>query len=741
MPKKLIVWAAATVLLTVILSAPPASAQSHPPTEAEITAYLQEHPLLNDTNAAVISVYYQGEALVINLSEALLPEGDFDEAIFTRLQADLDQVFSINQRFMTTFKVEGKTLDHWGQPIPTFDVTVEPPSGRESPFDGPLTGVKIALSPGHGLYWHEDYSMWRYQRVEFWGIREDTLNSEIMRYVQTALLNQGATVIQLRELDLSPRIGVTGFPAWHEASRQYAIAQGLPEWIYNGSNTNYNSDIRARPYMANYYGADLLISLHNNGWNGSLSGTETYYDTDNHPRSQALANAVHNRIINTIRAERNASWINRGVKPSYSDYGEINYARMPAALIELAFMDREIPDNAYLHDESFKRLSARAITQGICDFWGVHCPDVSITLPVVMETPRLTPAYQPDLCVAGWLRYPNVRGRNAYLALNTSIESESTHQAQWTPLLPVSGTYQLEAFIPAHGAIDWQCPQKTIREDTAQAVYQVRHVNGNTSKPIDQGAFSDQWADLGTYHFNDETPAAVILSDLTWETAQTRTVSASAFRFTLVGNANTPFYNTAWLEANRLTDQVNAPTDFIRNFMELHHSCLVDPLPDTDGQVIDIPQLLHQAAIAQQVSPKILLAIMEAEQNALSVCPDANALANLMGQKPSSTARAQIIAAATKLRQAMDALADDNRTPNGWATGIPKRTLDGVRVTPANDAITILLDYTQMAGDLWGGNLTDTRGAQGIYSAWERFYLNHRLPRMITVTFIPLHIR
>jgi N-acetylmuramoyl-L-alanine amidase len=240
--------------------------------------------------------------------------------------------------------------------------------------------VRIALSPGHGLYWNETYAAWYWQRLEWFGIREDTLNSEIMRYVQKALLNQGATVIQLRQMDPYAGYGVSGFPKWYEGSRQYAISLGLPSSIYDGGSTNYNSDIRARPYMANYYDADILISLHNNGYEyATLTGTETYYDNDNHAGSPVLAQYVHNKIINTIRSRYDPDWTNRGYKISFDAYGEINYAEMPAILIELAFMDRYDPDNLYLHDENFKILAAEAIVGGICDFRGVYCPNISIT--------------------------------------------------------------------------------------------------------------------------------------------------------------------------------------------------------------------------------------------------------------------------------------------------------------------------------------------------------------------------
>lgn len=362
-------------LLMLLYQLPTGSAQTVRPNESQLITYLKDHPRIKEAGAVVLDLTIQGEALVIDLSEEVLPSGTYDQALFTQLQADLDQTFNINQFYMTTFMVAGEPLEYWGRPLPEIDPLIGSHTGiPEALGVGPLAGVKIALSPGHGIYWNETYSAWMYQRLEFWGIREDTLNLEIMQYVQTALKNQGATVIPLREFDKSQPLGVSGYPAWHESARRYAISLGLPASIWDGSNTNYNSDIRTRPYMANYYGANLFISLHNNGWDGSLRGTETYWDVNNHPGSQAFANAVHGRIINAIRQEYDPAWINRGVKSTNWSYGEIYFAQMPAILIELAFMDN-IVDNAYLHDEAFKILAANAIAKGVCDFVGVTCND------------------------------------------------------------------------------------------------------------------------------------------------------------------------------------------------------------------------------------------------------------------------------------------------------------------------------------------------------------------------------
>jgi len=122
-------------LLLLLSAASPSTAQNQMPSSDEIAAYLRHHPLMVSAEAAVREVFFQGEALVIDLSQEILPEGTYDPQVFNQLQSDLDQAFQINQRFLVTFKIEGLTLEHWGEPLPDFDQKAEPQEIRELPGD------------------------------------------------------------------------------------------------------------------------------------------------------------------------------------------------------------------------------------------------------------------------------------------------------------------------------------------------------------------------------------------------------------------------------------------------------------------------------------------------------------------------------------------------------------------------------------------------------------------------------
>jgi N-acetylmuramoyl-L-alanine amidase len=246
------------------------------------------------------------------------------------------------------------------------------PVDRPSPTPQALTARRIAVSPGHGYYLNG--SNWVLQRSYWQGIVEDFLNHDMITLLRDTLVVAGATVLPTRNLDRATGSGESGFPKWQEAARYHAKALGADASIWNEAGyTHLDQDIRCRPRYANSVNADLLVSLHNNGSAvlGTGTGTETLYDTNNGfgPESKRLADAVHNRVIATIRRDYDPAWVDRRVQGFNGSYGENRLATRPAILIEVAFMDRPTPDNAALHDETFKRLIAGAIRAGIEDYF------------------------------------------------------------------------------------------------------------------------------------------------------------------------------------------------------------------------------------------------------------------------------------------------------------------------------------------------------------------------------------
>jgi len=251
--------------------------------------------------------------------------------------------------------------------VPAGQTQAEPaPSG--SPAAAALTARRVALSPGHGYYLNG--TRWVLQRDYFWGIVEDFVNHDLISELDTLLRESGAQVFPLRELNRVAGAGESGFPRWQEAARYHVKSLGADASVWNESGfTHLEQDIRCRPRYANAINADVLVSIHNNGGGGT--GTETLYDTNNTAaaESRRLADILHASIITTIRREYNAAWPDRRVKGFNGSYGENRLATRPSVLIELAFMDRQTPDNLALQDEVFKRLVARAIRDGLREFF------------------------------------------------------------------------------------------------------------------------------------------------------------------------------------------------------------------------------------------------------------------------------------------------------------------------------------------------------------------------------------
>jgi hypothetical protein len=152
---------------------------------------------------------------------------------------------------------------------------------------------------------------------------------------------------------------------------------------------------------------------------------------------------------------------------------------------------------------------------------------------VIEEVPNIHPAYGGGMCDSAWYRYTNDRGHPAYLTVNTNDPNQSTNWADWQPDLPYAGNYKVEAYIPVHDPVNWQCPSMYLDWDTSDAHYTIYHAEGQDTVRRDQAPLYSEWLDLGTYRFNAGSEGRVKLTDLNTETNWSRTVSFSALRFTL----------------------------------------------------------------------------------------------------------------------------------------------------------------------------------------------------------------
>lgn len=180
-----------------------------------------------------------------------------------------------------------------------------------------------------------------------------------------------------------------GKPRWQMGALFTLPYFGLP------SSLDPGSDVTVRPAGAEWFGAEAYLSLHSNASGGSTqnaSGTSTYrYNCgsypdhsvapdpslcDQPPGSDRLQKAVHQSMLQVLRARWDPAWRDRGTL--VANFGELRPLRtMPGALVESAFhdgiqkasADMRMPDNEALQDPRFRHWLAYAIYAGLSRFF------------------------------------------------------------------------------------------------------------------------------------------------------------------------------------------------------------------------------------------------------------------------------------------------------------------------------------------------------------------------------------
>ncbi|HAG42568.1 MAG TPA: hypothetical protein DCL31_03285, partial [Clostridium sp.] len=131
-------------------------------------------------------------------------------------------------------------------------------------------------------------------------------------------------------------------------------AQGIKVQI--SRTTDVFVDLSPRAQIANIFGADAFVSIHNNSFGDrSVSGTETYVYTGTGERineSKKLAGLVQNNLLNNLGSK------NRGVKSA--DFAVVRQTYMPAILAELEFISNPTVEEK-MRTDKFREDCANAI--------------------------------------------------------------------------------------------------------------------------------------------------------------------------------------------------------------------------------------------------------------------------------------------------------------------------------------------------------------------------------------------
>jgi N-acetylmuramoyl-L-alanine amidase len=235
---------------------------------------------------------------------------------------------------------------------------------------------RVVISAGHGWYRDEVSNTWKLQRDYYWGIVEDFVNYDIVTYLLSELRAANLDVRPARQPDRAAGIGTSGHARWEESAKYHIREIGAPASVWDYGVDDYSKDINSRPFYANWIDSAVVVAIHNNGGGGS--GTETWYDTTNafEAESRRLAEILNRRIVAALRARYDANWPDRGLRTCNACKGENHWASRPAVIVEVAFMDTRTPDNDALHDETFKRIVAQAVREGLQEFGLAAAPAV-----------------------------------------------------------------------------------------------------------------------------------------------------------------------------------------------------------------------------------------------------------------------------------------------------------------------------------------------------------------------------
>ena len=144
--------------------------------------------------------------------------------------------------------------------------------------------------------------------------------------------------------------------------KKLLIERGL-EVLLTRETDVYNT-VNEKAKMANTYGADLFVSIHcNSATVAQANGTETLvYSLEG--ESFRLGNIIQDKLIEHLKRA------NRGVK-ARKDLAVLNSTKMPAVLVELAFISNDAEMRLLINDK-FQEAAAQAICEGILSYAGLE---------------------------------------------------------------------------------------------------------------------------------------------------------------------------------------------------------------------------------------------------------------------------------------------------------------------------------------------------------------------------------
>jgi N-acetylmuramoyl-L-alanine amidase len=316
------------------------------------------------------------------------------------------------------------------------------------------------------------------------------------------------------------RVLFTGLELRRLMEKDTADTSGGGAWSVRMSrSTDVFISLGARSSDANAWGADRFLSIHQNAYNQTANGTETFALSDSGSAAE---------LRNLVQAEAIKAWgrVNRGNKTA--GYSVLRNSAMPAVLTEMGFIDSSV-DHPFCASDEKCRDYAKHLLFAFQKHYG--------------GTPFLPAGAAPDTIVDNlastgysetgeWETSPYKGFWDKDSRWANAFEQLPPNTATFTPTLTEAGKYQVDA---------WWMPG-TNRSPSAGFV--VTHNGGTTVVRKDQRSGGNTWNSLGTFDFAAGTSGMVMLTSAESATGSSSpsatVISSDAVRFTRLGDASTP---------------------------------------------------------------------------------------------------------------------------------------------------------------------------------------------------------
>lgn len=209
--------------------------------------------------------------------------------------------------------------------IPTNNASQEP-HGEEAAARGPLTGVTVAIDPGHGGY-DQGCSSKK-------GTLEAPLNLDVSLRVRELLRDMGAHVIMTREEDTS-----------------------LVDPTASGNRKR--QDMALREDIIKGCEAQIMLSIHMNYYRQSGPSGALVYFREGSEDGESLADAIQSAFYKADN--RHNQYARKG------DYFVLGTCDA-AVLVECGFLSNPT-EEALLLTEAYRQNIAEIITRGVLSYW------------------------------------------------------------------------------------------------------------------------------------------------------------------------------------------------------------------------------------------------------------------------------------------------------------------------------------------------------------------------------------